>query len=274
MGWFTEQHEHFGLKIRVTKKLFESKNLQHIQIYETSGFGKMLVLDGAIQLTEEDETFYHEMLVHVPMLTHKNPKKVLVIGGGDGGCVREVLKHEPDEVVMVEIDKDVINACRKFIGIDKGALNDSRVSIINEDGIAFVKNTSERFDVLIVDGTDPNPVSKSLVEKSFYEACSKITEVFNTQSQSPFIQKDFFRDIYRNMVGFREKRVYLSYVPTYPLGLWSFIVAANSKLTLDLHAIKQRFGERRIETKHYTPELHIASFTVPRWVEKIVKELD
>lgn len=271
MEWFTEQHEHFGLKIRVTKKLFESKNLQHIQIYETSGFGKMLVLDGTVQLTENDEAFYHEMLVHVPMLNHKNPKKVLIIGGGDGGCVREVLKHEPDEVVMVEIDKEVIDACKKFIGIDNGALDDSRVSIINEDGIEFVKNSKEKFDVLIVDGTDPNPVSKSLVEKSFYEACSKITNVFNTQSQSPFVQQEFFREIYHNMVGFREKRVYLSYVPTYPLGLWSFTLATNNHLIFDLHTIMQRFNEREIETEYYTPELHIASFALPRWVEKMIE---
>jgi len=271
MDWFTEEHENFGVKIRVKKKLFDFKGLQHIQIYETIGFGKMLILDGAIQLTEKDEAFYHEMLVHVPMLNHKNPKKVLVIGGGDGGAIREILKHNPDEVVMVEIDKDVINACRKFIRIDNGALDDPRVSIINEDGIKFIKEADEKFDVLIVDGTDPNPVSKSLVEKSFYKACSKITNIFNTQSQSPFIQQNFFKEIFDNIIGFNEKSVYLSFVPTYPLGLWSFSIATNDQLTFDLNTIEQRFNERNIETKHYTPKLHIASFALPRWVEEIVR---
>jgi spermidine synthase len=272
MEWFIERHENVGLMIRITEKLFDFKGLQHIQIYETAEFGKMLVLDGAVQLTEKDEAFYHEMLVHVPMLNHKNPKRVLVIGGGDGGCVREVLKHEPEEVMMVEIDRDVIEACKKYIGIDKGCLEDSRVSVINEDGIEFVKSAKEKFDVLIVDGTDPTPVSKSLIKKSFYKACSKITDIFNTQSQSPFIQQKLFKDIFNNIVGFKQKRVYVSFVPTYPLGLWSYSIAANEEIVLDLETIKRRFEERDIRTTYYTPELHVSSFTLPKWLEEIVKE--
>ena len=271
MEWFTESQEHFGLKIRVAKKLFEAKSLQHIQIFQTTGFGKMLVLDGAIQLTEKDEYIYHEMLVHVPMLSHGSPDKVLVIGGGDGGCVREVLKHDPDEVLMVEIDQAVVDACKRFIGIDRGALDDPRVSVISEDGIEFVNNCKEKFDVLIVDGTDPNPISKSLVEKSFYEACSRITDIFNTQSQSPFIQREFFSEIYQNLIGFKDKKVYLSCVPTYPLGLWSFTIASQKKLELDMEIIENRFNERKIRTEHYTPELHLASFALPRWMKEMVR---
>ncbi len=271
MEWFTEEQEHFALKIRVAKKLYEVSSLQHIQVYETTWFGKMLVLDGAIQLTEKDEAFYHEMLAHVPMLNHKNPKKVLIIGGGDGGCVREVLKHDPDEVLVVEIDNVVIDTCKKFIKIDEGALDDPRITIINEDGIKFVKDCNEKFDVLIVDGTDPNPVSKSLVERPFYEYCSKITEVFNTQSQSPFAQEGFFKEIYCNITNFKKKRVYLTYVPTYPLGLWSFTIATNGKIIMDLTTIESRFNEREIKTRHYTPELHLASFVLPKWIEEMLK---
>ena len=272
MRWFTEEQEHFGLKVKVEEKLFEAKSLQSIEIYKTTGFGKMLVLDGTIQLTERDEAFYHEMLVHVPLINHKNPEKVLVIGGGDGGCVREVLKHDPSEVVMVEIDSAVIEACRKFIGIDNGALDDSRVSVVSEDGIEFVKDCKESFDVLIVDGTDPNPVSKSLVEKSFYKACSKITDVFNTQSQSPFVQEIFFKEIYANLVGFNEKKVYLNYVPTYPLGLWSYTIAVKDEVLLDLEIIEDRFRSREIKTKHYTPELHVSSFALPKWVKEMLEK--
>ncbi len=246
MDWFIEYYNGSALMIRVKRKIFEKKGIQHIQIFETVDFGKMLVLDGKIQLTEKDEAFYHEMLVHPAMLMHENPLKVLVIGGGDGGAVREVLKHDPDEVVMVEIDRDVIEACRKFVGIDRGALEDKRVSIINEDGVEFVRNSDERFDVIVVDGTDPNPVSQSLVSREFYSHCGRISDYFVTQSQSPFVQREYFEAILRN-AQFENRRIYIGFVPTYPLGLWSYLIGSNKRrIELDVERIRDRFEERRI----------------------------
>ncbi len=269
MDWFVEYYNGSALMIKVKKLIFEKKGLQHIQIFETVDFGKMLVLDGKIQFTERDEAFYHEMLVHPAMIMHENPSKVLVIGGGDGGTVREVLKHDPNEVVMVEIDRNVIELCRKFIGIDRGALNDERVSVINEDGVEFVRSSKERFDVIIVDGTDPNPVSQSLISKEFYSICGEISDYFVTQSQSPFAQREFFEAILRN-AKFRERRIYLGYVPTYPSGLWSYLIGSNRrKIQPDLETIRRRFEERRIETTYYTPEVHVSSFILPKWLEDL-----
>ena len=271
--WFVEGYDGSALMIKVRKTLFEKKSLQHIQIFETESFGKMLVLDGKIQLTEKDEAMYHEMLVHVPLFMIDEPKKILVIGGGDGGTVREVLKHEPAEVVMVEIDKEVVDACQKYIGLDCGALKDNRVTILFEDGIEFVKSAREKFDMVIVDGTDPNPVSKNLVAEEFYRQCSRVARLFATQSQSPFAQEEYFAELIRNArKGFDFSLVYLNYVPTYPLGLWSYLLASNNELNLDYEEIKRRWEERKIETKHYNPELHVASFALPEWLKRKLVE--
>ncbi|AGK61555.1 spermidine synthase [Archaeoglobus sulfaticallidus PM70-1] len=272
MSWFIEYYDDSALMIKVKETLFESKGIQHIQIFETAGFGKMLVLDGKIQLTERDESFYHEMLVHVPLFMVDEPKKILVIGGGDGGTVREVLKHNPDEVVMVEIDDTVINACRKYIGIDGGALEDERVTVLIEDGMEYVENCKERFDVVIVDGTDPNPVSESLVKEDFFNNCKRISNIFATQAQSPFIQKEYFIEIYKSIKkAFENYRIYINFVPTYPLGLWSYMIASKNEIEPDYDKIKQRWLERKISTKHYNPDLHVASFALPEWLKKEVK---
>ena len=273
MEWFVEYYNGSALMIRVRELLFERRGIQHIQIFDTVDFGKMLVLDGKVQLTERDEAFYHEMLVHPAMFMHEDPKKVLIVGGGDGGAVREVLKHDPSEIVVVEIDRDVIEACRRFIGVDEKAFDDPRVSVINEDGVEFVRNSEERFDVIIVDGTDPNPVSQSLISKEFYERCGELCDYFVTQSQSPFIQRDYFEAILRN-ARFENKRIYLGFVPTYPHGLWSYLIGSNRMpIELDLDIIKRRYEEKKMETVYYTPEVHVASFALPKWIEEIVNSI-
>ena len=271
--WFIEYYNGTALMIKIKKLLYEHQGIQHIQIFETVDFGKMLVLDGKIQLTERDEAFYHEMLVHPAMIMHDNPSKVLIIGGGDGGAAREVLKHDPREVIIVEIDKNVIEYCKRYIGIDKGSLEDERVTIVNEDGFEFVKNTDEVFDVIIVDSTDPVSTSKSLISEEFYLNCGKISDYFVTQSQSPFIQQEYFKTIIKN-AKFKNKKVYLGYVPTYPLGLWSFLIASNKRdIKLDLEVIRERFQNRQIKTVYYTPELHIAAFELPKWLNEMINNL-
>ncbi len=270
MEWFHEFYNGVGIAIKVKRKIVDLKSdYQHIQVFETLNFGKMLVLDGKIQLTERDEAFYHEMLVHVPMITHKNPKKVLIIGGGDGGSLREVLKHDPSDVVMVELDKAVVDVSKEYIGIDCGAFDDERVSLFYEDGIVFVKNCDEKFDVIIVDGTDPNPFSEHIISPEFYDSCRKISDVFVTQSQSPFVQQEYFLKIYANVRKVMDAKLYLNYVPTYPLCLWSYII--HSKSYPGYEVIKRRYGEREIETKHYNPEIHVSSFSLPNWVKELLK---
>ncbi|RLI80109.1 spermidine synthase [Archaeoglobales archaeon] len=272
--WFIEGYDGSALMIKVRETLFEKRSLQYIQIFDTESFGKMLVLDGKIQLTEKDEGMYHEMLVHVPLFSVDNPDKILVIGGGDGGSVREVLKHEPTEVIMVEIDREVVDACQMYIGVDEGALKDERVTVLFEDGIEFVRTSKEKFDVIIVDGTDPNPVSKNLIAEEFYRYCSKIANLFATQSQSPFVQDQYFVELIQNARrGFNFCSVYINYVPTYPLGLWSYLLASNNELNPSYAEIKRRWEERKIETKHYNPELHMASFALPEWLKKRLEKI-
>ncbi len=269
MEWFVEASNGYGLMIKVKRKLYEHRGLQHIEIYDTE-FGKMLVLDGYIQLIERFESAYHEMLTHVPMLTHPNPKKVLIIGGGDGGTAREVLKHEPEEVVMVEIDDNVVKACREHIRIDRGAFDDPRLTLLIEDGIEYIRKSKERFDVIIVDGTDPSPASEPLFSADFFSACAKACGVYAMQSQSPALQESYFRMVLKNTSPFKLRKVYLSYIPMYPGGVWSFLLAGD--VNTAVKDIRQRFEERRIETEYYTPEVHTASFVLPKWLECIVRE--
>ncbi|RLI02177.1 spermidine synthase, partial [Candidatus Bathyarchaeota archaeon] len=191
--WFKEVCNGFGFMVKVKKKLYEAKHVQKIELFDTE-FGKMLVLDGKIQTIETFEFYYHEMLVHVPMLIHENPKKVLLIGGGDGYSLREILKHNPDEVLVVEVDKKVIEISKTFLGA-KDYFNNEKVSTIYQDGGKFIKNCKEKFDVVIVDGTDPSPVSKSLFSEEFFTKCFKVSDVFCTQSQSPIFQFNYFKDI-------------------------------------------------------------------------------
>ena len=273
MEWFVEYYDGSALMIKVKGLVFERKGLQHIQISDTVAFGKMLVLDGKVQLTERDEAFYHEMLVHPAMFMHEEPRKVLIIGGGDGGALREVLKHDPSEVILVEIDREVIEACRRYIGVDDGAYDDPRVSVINEDGVEFVRNCKERFDVIIVDGTDPNPVSQSLISREFYSRCGEISEFFVTQSQSPFAQREYFEAILRN-ARFMSRKIYLGFVPTYPHGLWSYLIGSDRReIELDLEELRRRYEKREVKTKYYTPEVHVSAFALPKWVKEIVSSI-
>lgn len=271
MEWFIEKHDGTGFMVKIYKKIFEKENFQKIEIFESS-LGKILVLDGKIQFSEKDEGIYHEMLIHIPLLMHENPEKILIIGGGDGGAIREALKHEPKEIKLVEIDEEVVKACRKYIGIDDGAFEDKRVSIVYEDGIEFVKNCNERYDVIVVDGSDPDAISKPLISKEFYSKCMKLCNIFVTQSQSPFFQEDYFEAILKNSSCFPYRRIYISYMPSYPSGMWSFMLASKERIEIDKEKIKKRYEERKIETFHYNADLHIASFSLPNWLKNITKK--
>ena len=269
MEWFIERHDGTGFMIRADKKLYEGGTFQKIEIYSTP-LGKMLVLDGKIQFTERDEMMYHEMLVHVPMMMHPSPEKVLIIGGGDGGAAREALKHGPSSITVVEIDANVVEKCKEYVGIDNGALNDERVNIVYEDGIEFVKNCGEHFDVVIVDGTDPNIFSSHIASKQFYEAAMGIADIMVTQSQSPFFQQDYFKAIVKNSAFLKNRRFYISYMPSYPSGLWSFMIAGNYELNEE--QIKKKYEERKIKTRHYNAEMHMAAFALPNWMKEMLHD--
>ena len=266
MDWFVEYYNGSGLMIRVRKKLVERNGVQKGVIIETESFGRMLVIDGKIQLSEFDEVFYHEMLVHVPMLSVENPRRVAIIGGGDGGALREVLKHDVAEAVLVDIDRNVIDLCREYIGIDGGAFEDDRVSVEIMDGKEFLSSCG-RFDVIIVDSTDPVGVSDTLFDREFFELAVKKCDVICMQSQSPLVQKEYFLTLLKNSAPFEKRAVYISCIPTYPLGLWSFIIGGK----FSFEDLDKRFERINGKTRHYNPDVHRGAFALPEWLVKEVE---
>ena len=192
--WFTEYHgPGTGITMKVLRTLYSAKSaFQEITLVETEDFGRVLLLDGVIQTTERDEFIYHEMLVHVPMCAHAEPKNVLVIGGGDGGCVREALRHETvARVTLVEIDGMVVDCCREFLPGIAGKLDDPRVEIRIEDGVKFIEGREKAFDVILVDSTDPVAMASPLTKTSFFRAAKRALApggLYAAQTQGPRVR--------------------------------------------------------------------------------------
>ena len=271
--WFHEResdHLHVGHKI--TKVLYQGRSeYQEIAVIDTVEFGRMLVLDGIAQLSLRDEFVYHEMLVHVPLFTHPDPKRVLVIGGGDGGTVREILKHpEVEEVHLVEIDGQVIEVCREYLPQLARSLDDPRVTVHVTDGIKFVNEHTAAFDAILVDSTDPLGPSEGLFTVAFYaDAAQALRDdgVLAVQSESPFFLPELVRDIYRAIGScFAQARLYMATVPLYSLAPWSFTMGnkkPQDRLTF-------RKAAEDLDTKYYSSEIHGASFCLPPYVKEIL----
>ncbi len=272
--WFTEQQTpDLGFTCKITKTIYTAKTkYQDLAILETKQFGRMLVLDGAVQTTIADEFCYHELIAHVPLFTHPNPKKVAVIGGGDGGVIREILKHEEvEKAYLIEIDQEVIEASKKYLPEISCALDDKRAEVIITDGIKFVSENKNMFDVIIVDSTDPVGPAVGLFETNFYQAvyeCLKEDGLFVAQTESPFYDQELIRNVFHSIKSiFPITRLYLGFIPTYPSGLWSFTMGSKKydPLEVDISKIK------RIDTRYYNPELHKALFALPTFVKKIIE---
>ncbi|MFQ5801925.1 MAG: polyamine aminopropyltransferase [Candidatus Methylomirabilales bacterium] len=265
--WFSErQTEHLGLSLRVRESLLvEQTRFQQLAVLDTYQYGRMLVLDGAIQTTEGDEFVYHEMISHVPLTTHPRPSEVLVIGGGDGGTVREIVKHpEVKRVRLVEIDDRVVAAARRFLPGLSRALDDPRAEVIIADGAEHVRGTHGACDVIIVDSTDPVGPAVNLFQPEFYRAVHQALTpegLFVAQSKSPYLDRRLIRQILDAVRSlFPVALLYTAAIPTYPSGLWSFVL--GSKIHHPL-----QFDERRaekLETRYYSPEIHRAAFVLPR----------
>lgn len=273
--WFTErQEEHSGLTVRVKDVLFSGKSkYQEIQILDTYSLGKVLVLDNTYQTTERDEAYYHELLAHVPLFTHPNPHHVLVIGGGDGGTVREVLKHKTVESVdLVEIDEVVVRECKKHMPSLSSGFNDKRASIIFEDGAKYVKETSKKYDVVIVDSPDPVGPATVLFEKEFYANIKRILNedgLMVEQTESPLFSPEFVKNIRGIFLEvYPIVRQYLTVVYTYPGATWSFTMGSlkYDPLSIDEKLIEERF--EGIKTKIYYPKIHKSFFALPRYINE------
>jgi len=281
--WFGER-ERVGLeqRIQVRGVLYEGRSdYQSIRVLDTVPFGRALILDGALQTTETDEFIYHEMMVHPALVSLAQPERVLIIGGGDGGCLRRALEHPLRQVVQVELDRAVVEACRRYLPqVSRGAFDDPRLRLLFADGYEFVEKAQEPFDAIIVDLTDPFPSGTSLrlFTAEFYQAVRRIlTEqgLMVTQSSSPLLLTDELLRVYANLKAvFPLVRVCLAPVPSYPGVLWSFTLASggNDPLALDEATVRQRLEARGISPRYYSPQMHLASFALPPFLADLLAE--
>ncbi|MCS7265893.1 MAG: polyamine aminopropyltransferase [Armatimonadetes bacterium] len=278
--FFTEkQTDGVHLSLKVKRWLLRQKTAyQELIVAETTELGKLLALDGKVMLTEADEAFYHEMLVHPTMMSIDIPQKVAVIGGGDGGTVREVLRHPSvQKVFWVEIDEVVLSACKEWLSsVHCGVFDDERVEIVIAPGEKWLPNFSSEFDAIIVDGTDPIGPALPLFEPDFFSACKKALKpdgILALQCGTPFYFRDEVRMVWRNLKQvFEQVKFYLGFVPTYPSGLWAYAMAGNSLPNLDLKELYRRQKERGLINCHYySPEVHIASLALPPFVQDLLQ---
>jgi spermidine synthase len=272
--WFTEfQTPNVGITCKTKRTIHTEKTqYQELALIETEEFGRMLVLDGTVQTTIRDEFVYHEMITHIPLFTHKNPKKVLVVGGGDGGALREIIKHPSvEKAVLVEIDEAVVNVSRKYLPEISCALDDERVEINICDGIKYVSDHKNEFDVILVDSTDPVGPAVGLFSVDFYKsihASLKEDGIFVAQTESPYYQKDLITKVYKDINSvFSITKLYTCAIPTYPSGYWSFTMGSKKYSPLDV--IEENIPA--IDTKYYSPEIHKTVFSLPKFVGDLLK---
>ena len=278
--WFGETlFEDVATRYAIRSSLHKEKTpFQNMKLVESERFGKMLVLDGAVQTTEKDEFIYHEMMVHVPMFAHPKPQNILVIGGGDGGILRETLKHKTmKKVTLVEIDKRVIDfSIRHLPSICGNSFNDKRVSIVIEDGALFVKKTKEKYDVVIVDSPDPVGPATVLFTKQFYEnlrASLTPNGIMVRQCGSSFLQPEELRENFRIVKKlFKYNAPFVFAVPTYWGGFFTATFSSQKidPLRSNERSIVKRFGSLKLKTGYYNPELHGAAFKVPQYLKELV----
>lgn len=272
--WFTEkQTKDFGITMRLKKTyVSEQTDFQQLDMVETEEFGNMLLLDGMVMTTEKDEFVYHEMVAHVPLFTHPDPKKVLVVGGGDGGVIREILKHpKVEKATLVDIDGKVIEYSKEYLPSIAGKLDDPRVDVQVDDGFMHIAKSENEYDVIMVDSTEPVGPAVNLFTKGFYEGISKALKgdgIFVAQTDNPWFHQDLIRNAFRDVKEtFPITRLYIANIPTYPSGMWTFTL--GSKKHDPLEVTEERFHS--IETKYYTPELHHAAFVLPKFVKDLTE---
>ncbi|UCF90793.1 MAG: polyamine aminopropyltransferase [Desulfobacterales bacterium] len=272
--WIREGHENTSeLGFRIERTLFSQRSrFQQVDVLKTKNHGVILVNDGIVMLTERDEFIYHEMIAHVPLFVHPRAKQILVIGGGDGGTVREVLKHRSVErVVMVEIDEMVVRACREHLPAVGGALDDSRLELVFEDGIQYVAETDARFDIVMVDSSDPVGPGTGLFERSFYEHVAGILKpdgILITQAESAFYDHALQKSMFSSQRPFFKKlHMYLYTTLAYPGGLYGFGFASQGLCPVkDFSA--DRVKAANLATRYYNARIHRAAFMLPVFLEE------
>ena len=281
--WFTERDGSIALSLKHDGKLHDAKsNYQKIEVYDTQAYGKVLALDGNITTSEKDEYVYHEMISHVAALSHGQPKRVLVIGGGDGGTARELLKHPAIEnIKVVEIDGAVVQASQQYFPQLAQVFDHPKLELVLADGIEFVKQQKPgSFDLVIVDSTDPVGPAEGLFTKAFYQQVYELLDeegILITQSQSPRFNEKVFKEVFSLQKGlFGEDKVhcYLAYIPTYPSGMWSFSYCAKGS-THPLTSLDEGKADAFAEEQglqYYNSAIHQAAFALPGYVKQLLNE--
>jgi spermidine synthase len=272
--WIREVHQgHVSLGFKVRRTLFNGRSpFQQVDIVETTGHGRMLLNDGIVMLSERDEFVYHEMIAHVPLFCHPQPRRVLIIGGGDGGTAREVLKHrDVTHAVMVEIDKMVIDACRRFMPSVASAYDDPRLELVIDDGVAYLDSVDAVFDVIIVDSTDPVGPARPLFDNRFYQLVARRLApdgILITQAESPYYDTEIQNVMLENQRSeFQRLHLYLMTNLTYPGGLWGFGFASKRYCPLrDFDP--SRPAEAGIDFQYYNADVHRAAFMLPTFITR------
>lgn len=280
--WFHDEHtDNVKLAIRVDYQVFSAQSeIQRIDVLESKEFGKILVVDGDLMLTEKDEFIYHEMISHVPMAVHPQVEKILVIGGGDGGVVRELAKYDTvEQIDVVEADPLLVEVCRKYFPQMACSLNDPRVHIYHEDGLRFIRSKSDAYDLIIIDSPNPFGAGEGLFTKEFYGNCFNALHedgIMINQHESPFYKEEAFqcqRMHKRIIESFPISRIYQAHIPSYPSGHWLFGFASKRYHPIhDMDGIQWKL--RGIQTKYYLPRLHEGVFALLAYVEELVQDVE
>lgn len=280
--WFSENHTpDVKLSLRVERQLYSKKSIyQKIDVLETPEFGKVLVLDGNIMLTERDEFIYDEMITHVPMAVHPNIKKVLVIGIGDGGVVRELTRYEQiKRIDLVEMDEMVAEACRQYLPDNACRLDDARVHISYGNALKFIRRCEDKYDLIIVDSNDPFGPSEGLFTREFYGNCYKALKedgIMVNQQGSPFYAEDAtaMQRSHKHIAStFPICRVYQAHIPTYAAGYWLFGFASKKYHPID-DLDPERWNSQHLRTRYYTTRLHVGAFYLPAFLEEMLEEVE
>ena len=270
--WVTEeQSENMRLSLRASNVLLNEKSpYQDILLVETEEYGRTLILDGAIQITERDEFCYSEMMAHVALCSHPDPRRVLIVGGGDGAVLREVLRHESvEKATLIDIDEEVINASKNFLPTINTALGDPRADVRPMDAMVYIKAAKKEFDVAIIDSTDPVDFAAGLFESAFYRdiyTALKDDGMAVAQTESPFTDTSVVKSAFREMQSvFPVTRMYWGTMPTYPSGMWTYTIGSK------IHAPSTPKREIPENVRYYSKEIHTAAFVLPPFLRDLLK---
>ena len=277
--WYTDEHtSDVRFSMKATVQIASKKSaVQQIDILDTPAYGRVLVLDGGLMITEKDEFIYHEMITHVPMAVNPNAKNVLVIGGGDGGTVRELTKYRTIQTIdLVEVDKDVVLLAKRYLPFTSCKLRDRRVRVWFEEGLRYVRGKKAEYDLIIVDSSDPYGPAEGLFTREFYGTCFKALRddgILINQHESPFYaaHQRSVRDAHRHIaVEFPVSTVYQCHIPSYPSGHWLFGFASKKYHPIE-NLDEARWNRLGIRTRYYNTELHRGAFALPNYVKELLK---